>query len=106
MGELKHEKGIRDAILGLKSLIRGHRVDRNSADNSKIPGSLADDRIAETLIYGKRKHSGADLEIGKIKKALIDFAKTSDNEQQWEENNTKEEISENRRNRKLSETSN
>ena len=47
---------------------------RNSAENPKISGSLAD-RAAETLIYGKQRKSDTDLRIGEIKKAIIDFAK-------------------------------
>ena len=43
----------------------------NSADNPEISGSLAD-RVSKTLIYGKQRKSDADMEIGKIKKALID----------------------------------
>ena len=39
MGDLKHEKGAKEAIVELKSLIHGHRMGRNSAGNSEIPGS-------------------------------------------------------------------
>ena len=60
-------------IKALGSLIRWHRIDSNSADNTEISGSLAG-RIPKTLIYGKEEKSGADLGIGEIKRALIDFA--------------------------------
>ena len=63
-----------EAITELKSLTRGHRMGSDSADNANILDSLAG-RIAKTLIYGAGNNSGADLEIGKIKKAHIDFAK-------------------------------
>ena len=42
MEELKHEKGTKDAIVGLKSLIRGRRVNNNSSGKTKIAGSLVD----------------------------------------------------------------
>ena len=74
MGELKHEEGMRGDILESESLIRGHRMGRNSAENPKITGPLVD-RIAKTLIYGNRRKSETDLRIGEIKKALSDFAK-------------------------------
>ena len=32
-GELKHEEGMKGDVTGSKSLIRGHRIERNSADN-------------------------------------------------------------------------
>ena len=72
MGELKREAGTKDSITELKSLIRGKRIAINSADSAEISASLAD-RIAETLIYGEEKKSGADSKIGKIKKAPSDF---------------------------------
>ena len=62
MGELKYEKGTKCPILPLESLIIGHRMGRNSAANPKISVSLADSN-AKTLIYGKRRKSGADSEI-------------------------------------------
>ena len=74
MEDSKREKATEEAIVGLKSLIHGHRVDSNSPDRLKISGSLAD-RITETLIYGKERKSESDLKIDKVKKALIDFAK-------------------------------
>ena len=74
VGALKREEGTKDDISELKSLIRGHRVGTNSAENPKISGSLAD-RIAKTLIYGKKRKSDTDREIEKIKKALSDFTK-------------------------------
>ena len=64
MGELKHEEGMRGDILESESLIRGHRMGRNSAENPKITGPLVD-RIAKTLIYGNRRKSGTDLKSGK-----------------------------------------
>ena len=74
MGELKHEKGTKDAISESESLIRGKRMGRNSAGNPKIPGSLTD-RITKTLIYGKQGKSDTDLRIRGAKKALGDFTK-------------------------------
>ena len=41
VGELKHEEGAKGDIAELGSLIRGQRVERNSAGISKIPGSLS-----------------------------------------------------------------
>ena len=67
VGALKREEGTKDDISELKSLIRGHRVGTNSAENPKISGSLAD-RIAKTLIYGNRRNSATDFEIGKKRK--------------------------------------
>ena len=64
MGELKQEKGMRDAIFALKSLIRGKRMGSNSAGNPDIPGSLAD-RITQALIYGKQRKSHPELRVGK-----------------------------------------
>ena len=55
---------MKDAVTELKSLIRGHRVESNSVDNSEISGSLSG-IIAKTLIYGKGKKHDTDLEIGK-----------------------------------------
>ena len=55
-------KGRKMPFFESKSLIRGHRVGRNSAGNSKVPCSLSD-RFGETMIYGKRRTSGMDLEI-------------------------------------------
>ena len=78
VGELKHEEGVKDAITEVELLMRGHHIGSNSPDGLKMPGSM-DDRIAETLIYGKGRKSEADLKIGEIKKALIDPAKQSVN---------------------------
>ena len=58
-------KGDGGAILELKSLIRWHRVGRNSAGNPKISGSVAD-RIAKASIYSKKRKSDTDLRIGEI----------------------------------------
>ena len=55
MWDLKRGEGTKDSITESESLIRGHRIDSNSADKSKIPGSLAGG-IAETLIYGKENN--------------------------------------------------
>ena len=54
----------------------------DSADNAEISGSLSD-RIATTLIYGEEKKSDADSEIGKIKKALTDFANQVKMKKNW-----------------------
>ena len=78
VGELKHEQGTKEAITELKSLMRWHRVENNSARNSEISGSLSG-RIAETSIYGKERKSDVDLELGKIKKAISDFARKAKN---------------------------
>ena len=97
MGELKHEEGMEDAILELKSLIRGQRMGSNPADRPEITGSLAG-RIAKTLIYGNRRKSDTGLGIGKIKKALTDFAKQSKSEtmerKQYKERKKFDEIEE------------
>ena len=72
--ELKNEEGMKDTVTESKSLTRGHRIESNSVGNSEIPGSLAGG-IAKTLIYGEAKKPDADLKIGIIKRAIIDFAK-------------------------------
>ena len=36
--ELKHEEGMTDAVIELKSLTRGQDVENNSEDNSEISG--------------------------------------------------------------------
>ena len=84
MGDLKQDKGMGETIAELESLIHGQRMESNSMDKPKIQGSLAG-RIAKTLIYGKERKSETDLEIGKIKVALIDFAKQARNENQRKE---------------------
>ena len=67
------------SIVGLKSLIQGHRINNNNpTSKTGISGSLAD-RITKMLIYGKERKSETDLEIGKIKKALGEFPKQSKN---------------------------
>ena len=90
MGELKHEKGAAESIFGSKSLIHGHRMGSNSAENPKMSVPLAD-RITKTSIYGKRRKSETDLEIGKIKKALSDFAKQAENKMIGEKSNIRRE---------------
>ena len=74
MGEAKHEKGMGEAIVELKSLIHGQRVNNNSPGKTKIPGPLTD-KITKTLIFGKERKSETDLRIGEIKTSLSDFAK-------------------------------
>ena len=77
-----------DGILESESLIRGHRVCRNSAGNPEISVSLAD-RIAETLIYGNRRKSGDDLEIERnndIDKRFHKTMKTAERKQYKESN--------------------
>ena len=96
MGDLEHEKGTKEAIAELKSLIHGHRMGRNSPGKSKIPGPLAG-RITKTMIYGKERKSDTDLEIGKIKKDLSDFTKQVRNKIKKKRNNIKKEIQEKRR---------
>ena len=86
MEELKHEKGTKEAITELKSLIQGQRANSNYPNNKGISGSLAD-RITEMLISGKERKSETDLKIGNIKKALKDFAKQNKNKDK--ENNTR-----------------
>ena len=54
MKELKHEKGMEESIVELKSLIRRHRINNNSANKTGTSGSLAD-RITKMLIYGKER---------------------------------------------------
>ena len=72
--EVKHEKGMKEAITELKSLIRHHRINRNSINKTGTEGSLTD-RITKLSIYGKEKKSETDQKIGKIKKTITDFAK-------------------------------
>ena len=73
MEDLKREEWTKDAITELKSLFRGKRIERNSAGNSEISGSLAG-RIAKQLIGGKEKKSDADLKSGN-KESANRFAK-------------------------------
>ena len=75
MEESKREKETKEAILGLKSLIRGNRMGSNSAGNPKIPGPLTD-RITKMLIYGKQGKSDTDLGIGN-KQSFKRFRQTS-----------------------------
>ena len=90
--ELKHDEGRKDDISESKSLIRGQRMGSNSADNSEISGSLGD-RISKTPIHGNQRKSDADLKIGKIKKALGDFANRlrsgSDGKKRYKERNSR-----------------
>ena len=74
MEELKHEKGMKEAIMELKSLSQGHRINSNYPINKGISGSLAD-RITKNVDFRKEKKIGNGFKIGKIKKALRDFAK-------------------------------
>ena len=78
---MKHEKGAKESIVELKSLIPRHRVNNNSTNNTGTSGSLSD-RITKMLIYGKGRKSDTDLEIGKIKKASNDFAKQKKEQKQ------------------------
>ena len=73
-GGLKREERMGGSVTELESLMRGHQIEYNSADNLKISGSLSV-RIARTLIYGKERKSAVDLEIGEIKKALSGFSR-------------------------------
>ena len=93
MEELKHEKGMKESIVELKSLIRWHRVNNNStssnsARKTRISGSLAG-RITKMLIYGKGRKSETYLEIGEIKKASEDFANQKKGTDARKQNNTK-----------------
>ena len=93
-GELKHEEGMGDSVKELKSLMRGHHIENNSEDNSKISGSLLG-RIAKSLLYIKERKESADLEIGEIKKSLGDLAHQVKNGKNWKEkkyNEKKKEI--------------
>ena len=88
-GELKHDKGTKEAILESESLIHGHRMGGNSAGNQKMSGSLSD-RITKTLIYGKQGKSDIDLRIGRMEKALSDFAKHAKSKNQRKEKQYRE----------------
>ena len=55
VGGLKREEGMQYAITELKSLLRGEKVDINSACSSKIPVSLPG-RIANAFLYGKERN--------------------------------------------------
>ena len=90
MGDMEHEKGAKEAIAEMESLIRGHRMGSNSPGKLKTSGSLAG-RITKTLIYGEARKSETDLEIDKVKKALIDFAKQAKKKHQGKRNNIKRE---------------
>ena len=65
---------MKDAILELKSIMRGHRMGSKSAGNPKMSGSLAD-TITKALIYGKHAKSDTDLGIAGIAISLSDFTK-------------------------------
>ena len=52
VGDFKREEGTEEAITELKSLSRGYHIENNSADNSKMSGSLLG-RIVKTFLYGK-----------------------------------------------------
>ena len=60
LGELKHEKGMEEAISELKSLIQGHRVNSYLPTNTGISGALAD-RITKNVDLRKRKKIGNGL---------------------------------------------
>ena len=90
MGDLKHEKGTKEAIMELKSLIHWQRMGSNSPGKLKISGSL-DGRITKTLIYGQERKSETDFGIDKIKNALRDFAKQAKNKIKGKRNNIKKE---------------
>ena len=78
MEELKREKGMKESIVELESLIQRHRRNNNSTNQTGISGSLAD-RITKMAIYGKERKSETYLKIDKIKKALGEFAKQNKN---------------------------
>ena len=67
-----------------ESLMRGHHVENNSEDNLKISGSSSGG-IAETFLRGEERKSAVDLEIEKMKKAIIDFARQVKNGENWKE---------------------
>ena len=64
MEEAKHEKGTKEAIAELKSLIHGQRINNNAPGKTKISGSLSGS-VTKTLIFGKDRKSETDLRIGK-----------------------------------------
>ena len=80
--ELRHEEGMQESISELKSLMRGQRIEQNSSNIMKLSGNLGE-RITKTLLYGKKGKSPIDLKVGKIKKALLDFAKQVKDEKNW-----------------------
>ena len=88
VGDLKHEEGMKDDIAELKSLIRGQRVESNSADSSEISVSLSA-IIVETLLYGKEKKSDTDLK-SQNKESGNRFRQESENEKNWKEKHYKE----------------
>ena len=75
-----------EAITESESLMRGGIIENNSEDNLKNPGALSG-IIAKTLLYGKERESAVDLKIGKVKKALSDFARQLKNGKNWKANN-------------------
>ena len=64
--EVKHEKGMKEAIMEMRSLIQNQRINSNSINKTGTAGSLTD-RITKLLIYGKEKKSETDQKIDKIK---------------------------------------
>ena len=76
-------------ITELESLIRGHHIGNNSADNSEISGSLSGG-IAETFPYGKAKKSDIDFKIEKVNNAIIELPNQVKNGGNWAEKQYKE----------------
>ena len=53
--ELKHEKGTKESIMELKSLIQSQRINSNPSYKTGTTGPLAE-RITKLAIYGKERN--------------------------------------------------
>ena len=60
--ELKHEKGMGDSIMELKSLIQTQRINRNSASKNRNKRAISGQN-SKMLIYGKEKKSETDIKL-------------------------------------------
>ena len=65
---------MQEAISELKTLMRKHRIGKNSSGLMKLSGNLSE-RITKTLLYGRKGKSPVDLKVEKIKSVLQDFAR-------------------------------
>ena len=74
MKDSKREKGTKEVIVELESLIHGHRAGSNSPDKSKNSRFLSRSNY-ENVALRKRTAIGTDFKIDKVEKALSDFAK-------------------------------
>ena len=80
MEDLKHEDGEKDYITELKSLIRGHRIESNRLVTQKFR-VLYRWELRKRRFTEKRRNTTRIFKIGKIKKAISDFAKQANKEE-------------------------